>query len=78
MSTFRRNESGEIQIAFTSQEAQVLVNLTEQMLELLGESELATSAPDLDDQTFMNLMGISTSDSPPEDPVLRRLFPNAY
>jgi hypothetical protein len=26
----------------------------------------------------MNLMGISTSDSPPEDPVLRRLFPNAY
>ena len=78
MSTFRRNESDEIQIAFTSQEAQVLVNLTEQMLELLGESELATSAPDLDDQTFMNLMGISTSDSPPEDPVLRRLFPNAY
>ena len=78
MSTFRRNESGEIEIAFTSQEAQVLVNLTEQLLELLGENELATSSADLDHQTFMNLMGISSSDGPPEDPVLRRLFPSAY
>ena len=38
MSTnFERTESGELRIKFTTQEAQVLINLLEQLLELLGE-----------------------------------------
>ena len=78
MSSFRRDDNGEIRAIFTSQEIQVILNLTEQLLELLGDSELHTAAPGEGLDPFMNLMGISTSEAPPEDPVLRRLLPNAY
>ena len=78
MSSFRRNDNGEIGAIFTSQEIQVLLNLTEQLLELLGDSELHTAVPGEGVDPFMNLMGLSTNEAPPEDPVLRRLLPNAY
>ena len=39
-SKFIRDESGAIRIVFTSQEAHVLINLTEQLLELLGDGAL--------------------------------------
>lgn len=74
----RRKNEGAIQATFTTQELQVLINLTEQLLELLGESELHTATPGEAQDPFLNLMGISGSDAPPEDPVLRRLFPDAY
>jgi len=78
MSSFRRNDNGEISAIFTSQEIQVLLNLTEQLLELLGDSELHTAVPGESIDPFMNLMGLSTNEAPPEDPVLRRPLPNAY
>lgn len=78
MTSFRRDDNGEIKVIFTSQETQVILNLTEQLIELLGDSELHTAVPGEAIDPFMNLMGISTSDAPPEDPVLRRLLPNAY
>lgn len=78
MTSFRSGDGGEIRAVFTTQEVEVLKNLTEQLIELLGDSELHTSDLDGNQDPLMNLMGISTSDSPPEDPVLRRLFPDGY
>lgn len=74
MSSFFRRENGEISITFSSQEAHVLVNLTEQILELLADG--AAQSHQID--PLLHMVGISSSDSPPEDPVLRRLLPNAY
>ena len=37
MSAFKRGDDGKIRAVFTSQESHVLINLTEQLLELLGE-----------------------------------------
>lgn len=73
MSTnFERTESGELRIKFTTQEAQVLINLLEQLLELLGEPLIAEPDP------LFNLLGITGNETPPDDPVLRRLLPSAY
>jgi hypothetical protein len=74
MSTFKKIDDGSISITFSSQEAHVLINLTEQLLELLAEGEGQFHQVD----PLLHLVGISNADSPPEDPVLRRLLPNAY
>ena len=80
-SKFIRAEDGSIQIVFTSQEAHVLINLTEQILELLGDGAVNAEI-DIDPLFQMmglgSMMGMSGSEQPPEDPVLRRLLPNAY
>ena len=65
MSEFRRKGdtySFELKI----DESHILINLVEQLLELLGEGD------------FLQLMAMPTEISQPEDPVLRRLLPNAY
>ena len=71
---FFRSGDEKVFALFTSQEAHVLINLTEQILELLGEDD------HVDDEMkeFMNIVGISTNDAPPQDPVLHRLLPDAY
>lgn len=74
MSTFKRSDEGSISITFTSQEAHVLINLTEQLIELLSEGDGQSHQVD----PLLHLVGISNADSLPEDPVLRRLLPNAY
>ena len=77
MSTFRRissDESSKLAITFSSQESHVLINLTEQLLELLAEGDGQSHQVD----PLLHLVGISSADSLPEDPVLRRLLPNAY
>lgn len=80
-SKFVRGEDGSIQIVFTSQEAHVLINLTEQILELLGDGAI-NSEIDVDPLFQMmgldSMMGMGGSEQPPEDPVLRRLLPSAY
>ena len=80
-SKFVRGEDGSIQIVFTSQEAHVLINLTEQILELLGDGAI-NSEIDVDPLFQMmglsSMMGMAGSEQPPEDPVLRRLLPSAY
>jgi len=86
-SKFIRAEDGEIHIVFTSQEAHVLINLTEQILELLGDGAVNS---EIDIDPIFQMMGLGSmmdlgssmdmggSEQPPEDPVLRRLLPNAY
>ena len=74
MSTFKRLDDGSISITFTSQEAHVLINLTDQLVELLAEGDGQSHQVD----PLLHLVGISNADSLPEDPVLRRLLPNAY
>lgn len=74
-SKFIRDESGAIRIVFTSQEAHVLINLTEQLLELLGDGALNA---EVEMDPLLQMMGFGGSEQPPEDPVLRRLLPNAY
>ena len=86
-SKFIRVEDGSIQILFTSQEAHVLINLTEQILELLGDGAVNS---EIDIDPIFQMMGLDSmmglgssmdmggSEQPPEDPVLRRLLPNAY
>ena len=71
---FFRSGDDKVFAVFTSQEAHVLINLAEQILELLGEDD------HVDDEMkeFMNIVGISTNDAPPQDPVLHRLLPDAY
>lgn len=80
-SKFIRAEDGSIHIVFTSQEAHVLINLTEQILELLGDGAV-NSEIDVDPLFQMmgldSIMGMGGSEQPPDDPVLRRLLPNAY
>jgi hypothetical protein len=78
MSSLRISKDGEIEATFTTQECQVLINLTEQLLELLGESAIHYKMDANIEDSLMNLMGISGNDAPPDDPVLRRLLPDAY
>jgi hypothetical protein len=74
MSSFRRKDNDEISITFTSQEAHVLINLTEQLIELLADGDSQSHQID----PLLHLIGFAGSELPPEDPVLRRLLPNAY
>lgn len=79
MSGFLRSGDEKIGITLSSQEAHVLINLTEQIIELLGEEDGGSHLSDghtVDD--LMRMVGISTNDAPPIDPVLLRLLPSAY
>ncbi len=79
MSLIKARADGKILIEFSSQERHVLINLTEQIIELLGEEDGATHlSQEHTVDPLLAMMGISTSDAPPEDPVLLRLLPNAY
>ena len=75
MSAFQRGDDGKIRAVFTSQESHVLINLTEQLLELLGEGA-SHASHEVD--PFLHLVGFGANEAPPEDPVLRRLLPDAY
>ena len=79
MSGFLRSGDEKITITLSSQEAHVLINLTEQIIELLGEEDGGLHLSDghtVDD--LMRMVGISTNDAPPIDSVLLRLLPSAY
>lgn len=75
MKPFRRRRRGTVTATFDLNEAQLLVNLASQVIELLqdrnGPSE---SEPD----PLASLIGMTGPALPPEDPVLARLLPDAY
>ncbi len=75
MKPFRRRRRGRVHATFEASEANLLANLAGQVVELLrdrhGESE--SSADPLAAQ-----LGMGGPVLPPEDPVLKRLLPDAY
>ena len=71
-SAFRRARDGSVSLVLHPDEAPVLRGLLEQLAELVAPPEPA------DDDPLAALVGIGTTTSAPEDPVLARLFPDAY
>ena len=72
-SGFTRHGNNYYVANFSPSESEVLINLVEQILELLGERTDNHS-----DDPLAAMVGITSHDSPPEDEVLLRLLPNAY
>ena len=70
---FRRHGENEYQANFSGSEREVLINLSEQLIELLAER-----VDHGHDDPLAAMVGITVHDSPPEDEVLLRLLPNAY
>jgi hypothetical protein len=75
MSNFEKIGSG-FSLDLTLDEAQILINLVEQLLELLGEGDFFHHY-DLGDP-LAQLLAMPSEIVTPEDPVLLRLLPNAY
>lgn len=74
-------KSFDLTISFSNDELHILINLAEQLLELLGEANFIHHYQS--DDPFAQLMfaamgNIQSPVEQPEDPVLRRLLPNAY
>ncbi|PSK86282.1 uncharacterized protein DUF2017 [Murinocardiopsis flavida] len=67
---FRRGAKGAVLIDLTADEAAVLRSMAALVLELVEEPE--------EQDEFATMVGIGTSSEPHEDPVLARLFPDAY
>lgn len=65
-----KGREGAVRIRFEPEEAALVRTLMEQLLELLGEP------PGADDE--LAAVGITDRATAPEDPVLARLFPDAY
>lgn len=78
MSGFEHHRKSDRVIAtFTGFEADLLRSLASQMVELLRNERAEPAAPSAD--AFEALMSeFSGAATPPEDPVLARLFPTAY
>ena len=72
-SGFTRHGNNDYVANFSASESEVLVNLVEQIIELLGERTDNHS-----DDPLAAMVGITSHDSPPDDEVLLRLLPNAY
>ena len=70
---FNRHGNNAYVAIFSASECEVLVNLVEQIIELLGERKDQDSSDPL-----AAMIGITDHDSPPDDEVLLRLLPNAY
>ncbi len=75
MSKFERN-GGIYSLDLTIDEAHILINLVEQLLELLGEGDFYHHYNS--DDPFAQLMSMQSEIVTPDDPVLMRLLPNAY
>ena len=75
------SKTGDLSVALSNDELHILINLVEQLLELLGERNFTHHYQS--DDPFAQLMAASVGNlesriEQPEDPVLRRLLPDAY
>ena len=75
MSNFEKLGDG-YSLALTQDEAHILINLVEQLLELLGEGDFFHHYESSD--PLAQLMAMPEEIATPDDPVLMRLLPNAY
>ena len=69
---FRRARKGGVSVTFGKAETRILRQVLGEMLELLGPEDEPADDP------LAAALGIGTSTSPPADPALARLFPDAY
>jgi hypothetical protein len=69
---FRRGRDGTVTMVVPADEAPILRGLLEQLVEMVAPTE------PLDDDPLAAMVGIGSQTSTPEDPVLARLFPDAY
>lgn len=70
---FRKSGADSFILDVSSNQREVLINLSGQIVEILAERvDAATSDP------LAEMIGITGHDSPPDDEVLMRLLPNAY
>ncbi|MFM2160197.1 MAG: hypothetical protein RLY39_728 [Actinomycetota bacterium] len=75
MSNFEK-VGGAYSLDLTLDEAQILINLVEQLLELLGEGDFFHHYDSSD--PLAQLLAMPAEIVTPDDPVLLRLLPNAY
>lgn len=75
MSNFEKVGDG-YSLDLTLDEAQILINLVEQLLELLGEGDFFHHYDSSD--PLAQLLAMPAEIVTPDDPVLLRLLPNAY
>jgi hypothetical protein len=75
MSKFEKINGG-MTLDLELEEAHILINLVEQLLELLGEGDFFHHYDSTD--PLAQLLAMPTEIEAPEDPVLLRLLPNAY
>ena len=75
MSNFEKVGEG-YSLDLTLDEAQILINLVEQLLELLGEGDFFHHYDSSD--PLAQLLAMPSEIVTPDDPVLLRLLPNAY
>lgn len=75
MKPFKKRRRGGVYAAFEYAEADMLCNLAGQIVELLRDRNGQQESGD--DPLFAQV-GLGGPVSPPEDPVLRRLLPDAY
>ncbi|MGH3321545.1 MAG: DUF2017 domain-containing protein [Streptosporangiaceae bacterium] len=68
---FRRTRDGRVAARLSAHEVTLVREVVAEMLELLGEEERGGDE-------FARTLGIGESRTRPEDPVLARLFPDAY
>jgi hypothetical protein len=72
---FKRRRRGGITATFEIGEAHLLANLSGQVVELLRDRN---GAEESDSDPLAAQLGMGGPSLPPEDPVLRRLLPDAY
>ncbi len=75
MRPFKRRRRGGVVAVFEPDEAHVLANLAGQVVELLRDRNGASES---DPDPLALQLGMGGPSLPPEDPVLRRLLPDAY
>lgn len=68
--------NGSLSLFLTHDEAEILINLSEQLLELLGEGNFFHHYDTTD--PLAQLFSMPAAIETPDDPVLLRLLPNAY
>ena len=83
MAGFRRTARG-VSARFTAAQAGIVRNLVGQVAELVGGADAVSGPAPAEDESGLSaedlaaILGSGGPTSPPEDPVLARLFPDAY
>lgn len=72
---FRRRRDGYVEVAFTAEELVLLRQVVGEMLGLFGEGDDASAGTQ---DPLARMVGIGDAREIPDDPVLARLFPDAY